>query len=241
MNVNARQEALQLELPKAVACVGLGGVGSWCAYFLALAGVKTLWLFDSDEISDHNLNRIPLPMSAVGKKKTEALAELIHSVRPECNTLCMGAFTELVVDACDLSSEVDYVVVSTDTLISRQTIYGWASRKGVSYIEASAEGEMGSCTGAPAEWSTPQESLPGYASVPVWVGPCVFSAAVAVAHIIHGGFIGDRAIRMGWERTQGKYGPEEQFSMFDSQLAEEDNVEDVSEAEKKAMETEGAV
>jgi len=222
--VLSRQESLKLNLPKAVGVIGAGGVGSWVSLFLALAGVPELWIFDMDTISANNLNRIPLPLSSVGKKKTEAIAEMIKLVRPDCNVLTMGWFTPELAKACALSSSINWVVATTDTLASRQQVHKWAEHEGVQYIEAAAEGEFGSCTGEPAEWATPQESLPGYASVPVWVGPCVFSAAVAVAHIIHNTSIGDRAIRIGWADTVDTDDEfiAAQFEMYDSKFQPED-------------------
>lgn len=220
-----RQETLKLKIPKAVAVVGCGGVGSWTAYFLALAGVPELWLFDMDTISDHNLNRIPLPMSSVGKKKTEAIAELIKTVRPDCVVLTMGWFTPELAKGCQLDGAIEWIVATTDTLASRQLVHSWADKYSINYIEAAAEGEFGSCTGEPAEWATPQEALPGYQSVPVWVGPCVFSAGIAVAHIIHNTQIGDRAIRLGWQNEEdtndGDY-LEARFEMYDSAFQPED-------------------
>ena len=207
-----RQESLGLDIPDAVAIVGCGGVGCWTAYFLALAGVPELWLFDMDTVSEHNLNRLPLPITSVGKRKSVALAELIHTVRPKCNVLTMGIFSNEIVAACDLQDSVQWVVATTDTLASRRLVKKWAEvHYGMNYIEAAAEGEMGSCTADPADWSTPQEAQPGYQSVPVWVGPCVFSAGIAVAHILHCSTPGDRVLRMGWDKLEG------QFSIFDSE------------------------
>lgn len=217
--INDRQEQLDLSIPRSVAVVGCGGVGSWTAYFLALAGVKQLWLFDHDTISEHNLNRIPLPMSSVGKSKTEAIAEMIRLIRPDCDVLPMGGFSEFIADELKLASKINWIVATTDTLLSRQLTNEWANNHGISYIEAAAEGEYGSVTGEPAEWATPQEAMPGYQSVPVWVGPCVFAAGIAVAHMIHNSNIYSRAIRIGWDEENCE------FSMYDSQIEPEENEE----------------
>lgn len=224
MSMMERQQPLGLDLPESVAIVGTGGVGSWTAYFLALAGVPEIWLFDMDIISEHNLNRIPLPITSVGKKKTEAVAELIRSVRPDCVVLPMGLFTKEIAEGCQLNREINWIIATTDTLASRQLVYKWAQDTCVRYIEAAAEGEFGSCTGEPAEWSTPQESQPGYQTVPVWVGPCVFAAAVAVDHVIHSTTIGDRAIRLGWQKDTDE--EDEQFVMFDSNIVAEEEEEE---------------
>lgn len=195
----ARQESLNLKLPKAVAVVGCGGVGSWIAVQLALAGVKDLWLFDPDNVSDHNLNRIATTADSVGKSKPEAVASLIKQLRPRCNPKPMGAFNPELANSMKLGYEVEWMVVSTDSLASRQMAYKW-TLDNCRYIEAAAEGEFGSITDAPAEWATPEEENPGYASVPVWVGPCMFAATMAVAFIVHDTRVPpDLAIRIGWD------------------------------------------
>lgn len=194
-----RQQALNLHLPtRGVAVIGCGGVGSWIALYLALAGVTNLWLFDFDTISESNLNRFPLGPDAVGQKKSEALAKAITLLRPTAKPVPMGRFTPELATSIALHHEVNWVVCSTDSLSSRQSAHAWARDVGARYIEAAAEGEYGSVTGAPAEFATPEENLPGYASVPVWVGPCVVAASMAVAHIIHNRRLGDRVIRIGW-------------------------------------------
>lgn len=204
-----RQASLGLQLPKAVAVVGAGGVGSWTALFLAMAGVRELWLFDNDTVSDHNLNRLPLPLSAVGKPKTMAIAEQIRTLRPDCNVMTMGYFDEQTAQSLSLHETVQWIVATTDTLSSRRTARKWAAEHNVEYIEAAAEGEIGSATGEPAGWSTPEDEHPGYASVPVWISPCVTSAIAAVSHIVHNQPMGDRTVRMGWQQGQ--------FHMYDSE------------------------
>jgi len=204
----ARQAPLDLDLPKrGVAVVGCGGVGSWIAYFLALAGVTNLWLFDSDVVSDHNLNRLPLPHEAIGQPKTKTLSEAITKLRPDCHAIAMGAFSPTIADGLNLWDEVDWLACSTDTIASRRMCAAWCrdcqtkeGRIAVWYIEAAAEGEFGSIAGLPGEWETEDEAKPGYASVPVWVGPCVGAAMMAVAHIIHNTPPSDdHQSRLGWD------------------------------------------
>lgn len=66
------------------AIFGLGGVGGYCAEFLARAGVGRLALADSDSISESNLNRQVLALSStVGRKKTSVCAERIGQINGE--------------------------------------------------------------------------------------------------------------------------------------------------------------
>ncbi len=207
-----RQSSLALNVPPTVIVVGCGGVGSWCAKFLALAGVENLWLFDPDTVSDHNLNRLPLTPDTVGKYKSEALAEELRRYRPDGKFLAYRTFSPQTADllGCDTAS---WIVCTTDTHASRQMAYEWANSQGVAYIEAAAEGDIGSATGCPAEWATADETSPGYASVPVWVGPSVAAAYLAVSHILHDIQMDDRAIRMGVEKQNYS----RRFTIFDSE------------------------
>jgi hypothetical protein len=194
-----RQEPLKLVIPKGVAVIGCGGVGSWIAYFLALAGVDNLWLFDPDIVSESNLNRLPLPQSAIGKSKSQSLADFITSQRPSATITAMSAFSEQIADLCHLSDEVSWLVCSTDTLATRQMSHNYAVTHGRCYIEAAAEGEYGSIASAPAEWATADDAKPGYASVPVWVGPATFAASMAAAYILHDHYPErDLVTRLGW-------------------------------------------
>lgn len=196
----ARQDALKLKAPEIVLVVGCGGVGSWLSLFLALAGVKQLWLWDNDTVSDHNLNRLPVTKDALGKLKSEAMLELIQTYRPDCEVYAMGMFSKDQADIinADLRVPSVWVVATTDTWASRKMCHEWAAENGYSYLEAAAEGEIGSITGEPAGWATEDETKPGYASVPVWVGPCAFAASLACSHILHNTRLGSESIRIGW-------------------------------------------
>lgn len=193
----ARQEPLDLSLPQSVAIVGVGGVGSWIAYFLALAGVQELWLFDHDTIEIHNTNRLPVPFGQLGRGKSEVMAEVIKRERPSCVVYPCGRFIPSLIP--DLQMDVSWIVAATDSVASRKEVEGWAAANYTVYIEAAAEGEIGSVTGQSAGWSTPEEEQAGYRSVPVWVGPCVLAAAVTVAHIVHGIAAGENNYRLGWD------------------------------------------
>jgi hypothetical protein len=156
-DVFAREAALNLTRPKKAAVVGCGGVGSWVAYLLAMAGVEELWLFDMDTVSPHNRNRVPVMASHDGKLKTEAMRDMITMVRPDCRVYAMRGFTPEI-------------------------------------------GEGGSITGQPAEWATPEEAQPGYASVPVWVGSSVAAALMACYYVLHNIHPADNSLRLEWQQ-----------------------------------------
>lgn len=214
----ARQRSLNLTLPKSVTIVGCGGVGSWIAMFLALAGVPTLYLWDNDEISPTNLNRLPLGPTFTNHNKAMALRDMLYQLTPQCNVFPFAAVWTPASQAEALVPE--WIVAATDTWASRLAVFEWtkiceicANRSDdeqhtcpnhqpkCKYIEASAEGEYGGCTGEPATFASELEEAPGYASVPVHCAPCVASASMVTYHILHNIQLGSRNYRLGFDGT----------------------------------------
>ena len=202
-----RQRSLPLVMPHSVAVVGCGGVGSWTALLLAMSGVKNLYLFDFDVVSESNRNRIPIPPNFVGASKTQSVKSMIALLRPECRVVTFGRFNEDSLSEMLLINNeggMSWVVATTDSLASRREAKTLSTSYGLAYIEAAAEGDYGSATGAPAEWASEKESQPGYQSVPVWCGPCVVAAWAVVNQILHGSMLkSDRVIRMGFNTKSG--------------------------------------
>jgi hypothetical protein len=79
-----RQESLPLRIPNSIAIVGVGGVGSWVAYFFALVGVASIMLIDPDRVEEHNRNRTPFHVWHPGEYKCDALLEVILECREDC-------------------------------------------------------------------------------------------------------------------------------------------------------------
>lgn len=196
-----RQQPLALVPPRAVHVIGVGGVGTWLALFLGLAGTKRLILWDHDQVSESNLNRLPFKPGAIGTNKAQAMCDLLESMVPGIQiTVISERWTD------ERATEIGYgddlsniwLVACTDTLQSRRDIFAHAEAKDLLYIEASANGEFGGCAGSPALFATDKETQAGYASVPVWVGPCVAAAMMTCAHILHDVTPGESNYRLGW-------------------------------------------
>ncbi|MFA4798684.1 ThiF family adenylyltransferase [Pyrococcus kukulkanii] len=87
LDIYNRQKDLELEVPKSVAVIGVGGVGSWVAVNLALVGVKKIVLVDHDIIEPHNLNRTLFKLEHIGLPKVEAVADLILERREDVQVI----------------------------------------------------------------------------------------------------------------------------------------------------------
>lgn len=203
-----RQARLGVEQDQKVAVIGVGGIGSWIALYLGLAGIREMDLFDSDTISEHNLNRFPLGPASIGVNKAEAMASHIMDLRQDVLVNPRQNFDPEVHG--HLLQEYRWVIVTTDSLKSRQMVYkhcvdargfdpnerkhGWPG-----YIECGADGHHATITFSPATSQTAAEDEPGYASVPVFVGPCTMAASVAAYYVLLGPVRDyERTLRVDW-------------------------------------------
>jgi molybdopterin/thiamine biosynthesis adenylyltransferase len=84
-------EAQQAWLQATVLVVGLGGLGSPAAMYLASAGVGRLLLADGDAVDATNLQRqIVHRETAIGRPKVDSAAETLHALNPEVAIECIG-------------------------------------------------------------------------------------------------------------------------------------------------------
>ena len=66
--------------------IGLGGVGSFAAEFLARAGVGHMTIVDGDVVDITNINRqLPALHSTIGKSKVELVGERLLDINPKLN------------------------------------------------------------------------------------------------------------------------------------------------------------
>tara|TARA_E500000331_G_scaffold157518_1_gene152781 strand:- start:11556 stop:12311 length:756 start_codon:yes stop_codon:yes gene_type:complete len=99
--------------------MGLGGLGSPVALYLAAAGVGQLTLVDFDEVDLSNLQRqIAHGTNDVGTLKVTSAARSITEINPHCRTV---EISEQLSDASltGLLTEVDLVVDGTDNFKTR--------------------------------------------------------------------------------------------------------------------------
>lgn len=105
-----RQRNLVNYVPSSIAVVGVGGIGSWVAILGAMAGVRRINLFDSDEIEEHNLNRILAYTTYVHERKTIAIRDLISALRPDISIACYSEISEINLPLLD-TSQIIFVCV----------------------------------------------------------------------------------------------------------------------------------
>ena len=112
---------LQL-LDSKVLIVGLGGLGSPAALYLAASGIGQLTLCDHDSVDLSNLQRqIAHRTSSIGQHKVISAQTSIHDINPEVRCVCIPARLEL--EQLDiLVADADVVLDCSDNFATRYAV-----------------------------------------------------------------------------------------------------------------------
>jgi molybdopterin/thiamine biosynthesis adenylyltransferase len=131
----AGQERL---LASHVMVVGLGGLGSPVAIYLAAAGVGRLTLVDHDLVDLSNLQRqIIHTQRSIGHAKVDSAAETLRALNPDTVVHALAAR----IDAKGLDARlpgIDLVVDGTDNFATRYLINDACFRHGVPFVSGAA-------------------------------------------------------------------------------------------------------
>ena len=174
-----RQKLIEgLEIPEVASVVGCGGTGFWTALLLAMSGVKELILLDSDIVEVSNLNRLFLQESSVGKKKAEALKELISGIRKEIRIEIQDMRIEKPIDCQILRGDI---FCCTDNLKSQQIICAYCKKNELAYQRIGYDGTILNVSKTFPLSLKDADEEGGYTVTPSWVIPAVFAAAAGVS------------------------------------------------------------
>ncbi len=123
-----------------VVCIGVGGLGTASAGYLAAMGVGTLILVDGDRVELSNLNRQLLYETGdVGRLKVEAARDRLEDINPECNVQCIAEHvTENNVQA--LLAPAQIVVDGSDNFPARFLITHHAVSCHIPWVFAAVSG-----------------------------------------------------------------------------------------------------
>lgn len=110
----------QLKLKRAsVLIVGVGGLGSPIALYLAAAGIGRIGLIDGDYVDISNLQRqVSHFTSDIGRPKVQSAKEKMLALNPNIN---IETYTELLdeANAEQIISRYDFIVDATDSRITK--------------------------------------------------------------------------------------------------------------------------
>src|SRR5438093_1867158 len=132
------QEGLRKLQESSVAVIGVGGVGSAAAYYLARSGVGHLKLVDQDIVESANLQRLhSATKNDLFHPKADAIANRLSEEAEWCNVEPM---VETVTDrnADELLRDVDLIYDGLDNFRTRYILNDAALRNGIPYLFTSA-------------------------------------------------------------------------------------------------------
>lgn len=124
-----------------VLVVGLGGVGSFAAEFLARAGVGNMTIVDGDVVDITNINRqLPALHSTVGEPKITIVGDRLMDINPELKLTRVKEFLSPERAFEIVSPEFDYVLDCIDSITPKLNLIIAAKRKRVKIISSMGAG-----------------------------------------------------------------------------------------------------
>ena len=124
-----------------VLVVGVGGVGSFAAEFLARAGVGNLTIVDGDVVDITNINRqLPALHSTVGLSKIEVVGNRLMDINPELNLTKVQEFLSPERAFEIVNSNYDYVLDCIDSVTPKLNLIIGAKRNRVKIISSMGAG-----------------------------------------------------------------------------------------------------
>ncbi|MDO3424992.1 tRNA threonylcarbamoyladenosine dehydratase [Chryseobacterium sp. APV1] len=137
-----KEEGLEKLNKATVLVVGLGGVGSFAAEFLARAGVGNMTIVDGDTVDITNINRqLPALHSTVGKHKVEVVAERLLDINPKLNLIKINEFLnpERMDEILD-NGKFDYVLDCIDSVTPKLCLIKAAKKRKIKLVSSMGAG-----------------------------------------------------------------------------------------------------
>ena len=114
--------ALQTLAQSHVMVVGLGGVGSFAAEFIARSGIGKMTIIDGDVVDPTNRNRqLPALATNHGQSKADIMAERLKAINPELELQVIKSFInpEMVTEL--FTNKPDYIIDAIDSITPKLT------------------------------------------------------------------------------------------------------------------------
>ncbi len=124
-----------------VMVVGLGGVGSYAAEFIARSGVGKMTIIDGDVVDPTNRNRqLPALATNHGQSKALIMAERLQAINPELKLTVIKEFInpEMVVQL--LQTKPDYIIDAIDSITPKITFIKLAFESGLPLVSSMGAG-----------------------------------------------------------------------------------------------------
>ena len=137
-----KNEGLEKLKNASILVVGLGGVGSFAAEFLARAGVGKMTIVDGDTVDITNINRqLPALHSTVDQHKVEVVAARLLDINTEIQLTKINEFLnpERMDEILD-SEKFNYILDCIDSVTPKITLIKAAKRKKIKIVSCMGAG-----------------------------------------------------------------------------------------------------
>ncbi len=135
------KERLNKLMGSHVMVIGLGGVGSFAAEFIARSGIGEMTIVDGDKVDPSNRNRqLPALATNHGQSKADIMADRLMQINPELVLHVRKDF--IMPEKVDelLSADLDYVVDAIDSITPKITVMKAALAKNLRIVSSMGAG-----------------------------------------------------------------------------------------------------
>ncbi|CAM1362308.1 tRNA A37 threonylcarbamoyladenosine dehydratase [Tenacibaculum litopenaei] len=136
-----QEEGLQKIKDANILVVGLGGVGSFAAEFIARAGVQKMTIVDGDVFDPTNINRqLPALHSTVGKSKAQTVAARLRDINPTIELEVIEEFLSPERAYEIMDPKFNYALDCIDSITPKLNLMIAARRKKVKLVSSMGAG-----------------------------------------------------------------------------------------------------
>jgi tRNA A37 threonylcarbamoyladenosine dehydratase len=124
-----------------VLVVGMGGVGSFAAEFVARAGVGQMTIIDGDVVDPTNRNRqLPALSTNHGVSKADIMAERLMAISPELKLNVVKEFVNPEMVRQHLEAKPDFLIDAIDSVTPKLTFLATAYEFGIPMVSSMGAG-----------------------------------------------------------------------------------------------------
>ncbi len=134
-------ESLQKLANSHVMIVGLGGVGSYAAEFIARSGVGKMTIIDGDMVDPTNRNRqLPALATTHGLSKALLMGDRLKQINPEIELTIIEQFINPEMVAAIFDQKLDYFIDAIDSVTPKLTFLTNAVHKKIPTVSSMGAG-----------------------------------------------------------------------------------------------------
>lgn len=135
------EERVRMLTQKHVMVVGMGGVGSFAAEFIARSGIGKMTIIDGDVVDPTNRNRqLPALSTNHGISKADIMTERLLAINPELQLKTVKSFINPDMVEELLNEHPDYIVDAIDSITPKVTFLRLAYARKIPLVSSMGAG-----------------------------------------------------------------------------------------------------